>query len=100
MIPLLASLDPIFVWTNRAEGLLWISMGVGIWLWGRRRDARARRLAVQAMIVLVLFGVSDLVEATTGAWWRPWWLFVWKAGCVVLLIWLFARLLRGGARSG
>lgn len=100
MIPLLATLDPMFVWTNRAEGLLWLAMGVGIWLWGRRRDARQRRLSAQAMIVLVLFGASDFVEATTGAWWRPWWLFAWKAACVLLLIWVFAKLLRGGARSG
>jgi hypothetical protein len=26
------------------------------------------------------------VEARTGAWWEPWWLFVWKALCVVGLL--------------
>lgn len=98
MTPILAALDPIFVWTNRAEGLVWISMGLGIWLWGRRREARQRSLGVQAMVVLILFGVSDFVEATTGAWWRPWWLFAWKAACVLGLVWVFGGLLRTGAR--
>ncbi|GMU80367.1 MAG: hypothetical protein AMXMBFR47_02380 [Planctomycetota bacterium] len=100
LLPVLSNFDPLFVWGNRAEGVLWTSMGLGILLWSRRRDARQRRLSAQAMIVLILFGVSDFVEATTGAWWRPWWLFAWKAACVLLLIWVFARLLRGGARSG
>lgn len=98
LLPLLSDLDPLFIWGNRAEGLLWVTMGVGIWLWGRRQNAGQRRLTVEAMIVLILFGVSDFVEATTGAWWRPWWLFAWKAGCVLALVWLFAGLLRGGAR--
>ena len=33
--------------------------------------------------LLLLFGVSDVVEIWTGAWWRPWWLAVWKGACVV-----------------
>lgn len=94
MNSLLAALDPLFVWSNRIEGIVWASMGVAVWLWGRRGDARSKRLAGQAMLALILFGGSDLVEAMTGAWWRPWWLFAWKAACVLVLIWLFARLLR------
>lgn len=36
-----------------------------------------------------VFGVSDLIESETGAWWRPWWLFGMKAACVLgfLLAW-------------
>jgi hypothetical protein len=33
-----------------------------------------------------VFGVSDLVEAQTGAWWEPWWLFVMKAACVLVFV--------------
>jgi len=33
----------------------------------------------------LLFSGSDAMTITTGAWWRPWWLFVWKATCVVTL---------------
>ena len=34
----------------------------------------------------ILFGVSDYIELQTGAWWRPWWLFVMKVGCVVVFV--------------
>ena len=30
-----------------------------------------------------VFGLSDVIEAETGAWWHPWWLFVMKALCVL-----------------
>jgi hypothetical protein len=36
-----------------------------------------------------VFGISDLIESETGAWWEPWWLFVMKSLCVLgfLLAW-------------
>jgi hypothetical protein len=43
---------------------------------------------------------SDLVEARTGAWWKPWWLFVWKAACVLLMLggaWRYQRLTKRGS---
>jgi hypothetical protein len=39
-------------------------------------------------------GASDIVESRTGAWWRPWWLFAWKAVCVIALLFLFASYFR------
>ena len=35
----------------------------------RRRQGRAS--AASAAVVFIAFGVSDIVETTTGAWWRP-----------------------------
>ncbi len=46
------------------------------------------------VIALFAFGGSDLMEMKTGAWWKPWWLFVWKAGCVatfLALYWMHRR---------
>jgi hypothetical protein len=37
-------------------------------------------------LLFAFFGLSDLVEVTTGAWWRPWWLLAWKAACLLGLI--------------
>jgi len=42
-----------------------------------------------AAFVFLAFGLSDLVETQTGAWWKPWWLFVWKALCVHAMLALF-----------
>ena len=37
-------------------------------------------------LAFAVFGVSDLIEAETGAWWHPWWLFVMKAACVLCFL--------------
>jgi hypothetical protein len=45
-------------------------------------------------LVFFLFGLSDIVEVQTGAWWSPWWLFVWKVSCglsMIILLWLYLR---------
>lgn len=56
-------------------------------LWQTRREnPDTKRTLLELAIALVVFGFSDVVEARTGAWWRPWWLFVWKAVCVIALV--------------
>ncbi|NES83824.1 MAG: hypothetical protein F6K10_21760, partial [Moorea sp. SIO2B7] len=42
-----------------------------------------KRRGFIAAIVFLLFGLSDIVEVQTGAWWHPWWLFIWKIICVI-----------------
>lgn len=53
-----------------------------------------------AAVTLILFGFSDIVEASTGAWWRPWWLFVWKALCVLILLMLLISYFRWKRKAG
>jgi hypothetical protein len=36
-------------------------------------------------VALLAFGVSDLVETRTGAWYDPPWLLAWKAACVIAI---------------
>ncbi len=71
--------------TNYAEAVLWFVMGLIVLLSGTRLKLSFRGRLLGA-VVLVLFGVSDIVEASTGAWWRPWWLLVWKGICVAILL--------------
>ncbi|MEM7809689.1 MAG: hypothetical protein AAF561_16385, partial [Planctomycetota bacterium] len=66
-----------FVVANVVEAGLWVVVAVLV---------LAKWRHVPAAIVLVLFGTSDLVETQTGAWWRPTWLFAWKAACVIALL--------------
>jgi hypothetical protein len=65
---------------------LWIAIGVVSLVIGLRKSGYARSRCLILALTLGTFGVSDLVETRTGAWWRPWWLFVWKAACVVVLL--------------
>lgn len=52
-----------------------------------------------ASVGFVLFGISDIIEVSTGAWWRPWWLLALKASCVITFIWCFLRFKKISAGS-
>lgn len=69
--------DPLFVYANYVECGLWAGLGAVTLIKGKG----SARLVLAGM--LVAFGISDLVETRTGAWYRPWWLFAWKAICVL-----------------
>ena len=71
---------------NRIEGVFWIVVAAAVLVGGIRSHGRMRTLAAAAAALFVLFGISDFVEATTGAWWKPWWLLVWKGLCVFSLL--------------
>jgi hypothetical protein len=90
------STDSLFVYGNYGEAVLWavVALLVAGYGWRRRGVLRARCWVAAA--VLIAFGLSDVVEVQTGAWWRPWWLFVWKVVCVLTLA---ALLLDGWRRT-
>jgi hypothetical protein len=71
---------------NRIEGVFWIVIAAAVLVAGIRSGGRMRTLSALSAVLFVLFGVSDFVEATTGVWWRPWWLLVWKCLCVFGLL--------------
>ncbi len=76
------------------EAAVWLLVAVLLgWQSLRERGAARKALLVLAAVVLA-FGGSDLVEMQTGAWWRPWWLFAWKAACVLLMLWFFRKYFR------
>lgn len=81
---MLCAIAPSFVLANRVEAGLWIGIAIVVCVVARRDRAIA-------VVTFALFGVSDLVETTTGAWWRPWWLLMWKAACVAVFLWLLVR---------
>jgi hypothetical protein len=82
-----------------AEAAFWILGGVAALLWSLRKPRRGRTLGLVGALVLVVFGLSDVVEARTGAWWRPWWLLAWKAACVAAMAWIAALAWRVGRSS-
>lgn len=45
----------------------------------------------------VVFGISDLIEARTGAWWDPWWLAALKGGCIAVFVAVWLRHRRAQA---
>jgi hypothetical protein len=88
MPDLLRVLPEVF---NYIEVALWPAMGLVLAVYGLRQRGGVRRDCLLAAVVLVAFGASDWFEANTGnEWWHPWWLFLWKAACVLALITLVA----------
>jgi hypothetical protein len=89
---------------NGFEAVLWTVLAVVVAIRYRNSVAGLRRISAITSVLLVLFSVSDVVEMSTGAWWRPPELLVLKGFCLVGLVWCFRRLLRGSAaqriRSG
>jgi len=71
---------------NLIEAGVWFVFALVLFLYAFRRERRLRPTLWFLAAVIVVFGFSDLVEARTGAWWKPWWLFVWKASCVLALL--------------
>lgn len=85
---------------NTFEIFLWSALGLAVWRRGRGGPPRVRRLSRVAAVAFLVFAASDAMELQTGAWWRPWWLFAWKAACVALLTGcLVAHRRQGGVRT-
>jgi hypothetical protein len=70
---------------NRYEAVLWFAFALLCLCASLRPSAKHRRDLLILTAAFGAFGVSDIIESHTGAWWRPWWLFVLKAACVLAM---------------
>ena len=84
----------MFELANHIEAGLWIGIGTIFAGLAARRSGRRRRLCLIATAVFLLFGGSDIIEAQTGAWWRPWPLLALKAACICVMLFLLWAYLR------
>jgi hypothetical protein len=85
-------LEQIYVNGNYIEALIWFLFAIGFAVNAGKTSGRTRINRLITTLIFLLFGGSDIVEVQTGAWWSPWWLFVWKASCVVsmaILFWVY-----------
>ena len=79
---------------NGCEAALWLTFAVIVIVRYRRAEDRLLRLSRLMAIFFVLFGISDIIEIQTGAWWRPPGLLMLKGVCLVGLSWCFVLLIR------
>lgn len=70
---------------NLCEGCLWLGIA-GIIAWRLRRRVGSAKMDWLLPPTFVVFGISDFIEARTGAFWVPWWLLVVKTACVVVFL--------------
>jgi hypothetical protein len=83
----------VHAWYNLTEAAFWAIFGL-FCLTRALRSSTGRDRMVVTCITLLVFGLSDLVEIQTGAWWRPWWLLLWKATCLGVLALTWGPYLR------
>ena len=67
---------------NLIEALFWAGAAVGVLIFSKPLPDKRRKIAYFAAATFFLFGISDLVEIHTGAWWRPVWLLLFKGLCI------------------
>ena len=84
-----------FSTANYVEAAFWGVVGAAFAVAAVRKRGAVRRECAIAAVTFVAFGISDVVEVRTGAWYRPWWLLGWKGVCVISL----ARLLVNHVRA-
>jgi hypothetical protein len=77
---------------NRAEAGLWAAFALATALAGGRVRGLTPRLRIGLVAAFLAFGVSDLIEAWTGAWWRPPALLVLKGACLLAIVAASGRL--------
>ena len=73
---------------NIIEAVFWGVIALVFARWALAMTGNERRTGVIASVAIALFGLSDVVEVYTGAWWRPWWLLTWKGLCIGVFAWL------------
>lgn len=86
------SIDPAFVIANHIEALLWTSLGVLALV------KRAGPASLWLAGALISFGISDVIETRSGAWYRPAALLVLKVACVAVILLSGGLLLRRRGR--
>jgi hypothetical protein len=75
--------EDLFIRGNQAEFATWMLIALVFAYFAYKNSGPARKRCLIAAAIFFVFAISDLVEIGTGAWWKPWWLAVWKGGCVL-----------------
>lgn len=87
-------MDDLTVTGNQIEAVLWFLFSASFLFRAFRTAGSHRRLAVLLALTFLAFGISDLIEAQTGAWWRPLWLLLLKSSCIAVFAYGFWEHLR------
>ena len=76
-------LETVYKKGNYIEAGIWLIFSGAFAISAIKNSGLIRLHRIVATFTFLLFGLSDIVEVQTGAWWHPWWLFFWKSLCVL-----------------
>ena len=89
-------LETVYRKGNYIEAGIWFIFAGAFAISAMKNRDLVRLHRIVATFTFLLFGLSDIVEVQTGAWWHPWWLFVWKSLCVLSMFCLLIFHLKIG----
>jgi len=78
-------LETCHFWFNVIEAGIWITMAGWLLFLALRRRSSLKKTFLVFSVTLFFFGISDLIETQTGAWYKPFSLFMLKAVCVLFI---------------
>ena len=78
---------------NYIESILWFTIALGLLVNSFKIGKLSAyfNICIIAFVAFAIFGISDIIEAQTGAWWRPLGLLVLKVSCVVTFVFCFVK---------
>jgi len=79
---------------NQIEAALWFVVTAVLLVKAAKAEAALRKIFFVLSGTFFVFGMSDIIEAQTGAWWRPLWLLFMKVGCIVVFFFGFRAYYR------
>jgi len=69
---------------NHIEAVWWFIVAAYFFCKSYSSPPDKRKIGYTAAIAFLFFGISDIIEAHTGAWWQPWQLLALKASCLAV----------------
>jgi glycerol-3-phosphate acyltransferase PlsY len=72
-------------WFNVIEAGIWFALAGWLLFLALKRQSSLKKTFLVFSATLFVFGISDLIETQTGAWYKPFSLFMLKAVCVLFI---------------
>ena len=81
---------------NYIEAMLWFVIAVSMFgiAWFDSGYSAYKRVMILASLFFFAFGISDVIEASTGAWWKPAGLLILKVSCIIGFVYCFISYLK------
>ena len=83
---------------NWLEVFLWPVLGLACVIGAKVKTGRVSAAIRVLAVAFLLFGLSDYIELGTGAWWKPAWLLLMKAACIVVFLWVGLKYKRASEK--
>lgn len=78
-------------WGNIIEGVFWCAISMILLQKYIKCENNIKPLALLSSVFFLIFGISDFIEASTGAWYKPISLLLLKASCICVFLYCLQR---------